>query len=868
MKKIIYLFLFFAVNYSFGQDFSSSIKSYLQEYQKNSSFTQKDVSDISISTQSYSKSLKGYNVYVEQYFQGIKIHNSVSPFFISNGKVESAKLSFVGNLTSKVNATSPSISALAAISKASIALGIDSPQSLNLLETKDNYTYVFSKGGISQENIPVQLVYHRVNDNQSLKLAWDLSIYMLDGSHYYSVRIDALSGELLASEDWVLSCDFGDGSLSHANAESILFHDGKYDQPLAFQTLESASYRVFPLPLIGPNEGPSQLISDPSNALASPFGWHDTNGVEGPEYTTTRGNNVLAKEDHDGNNSGGVLAEGGPTLQFDFPYDLPNDPFNFTNAAITNLFYMNNIMHDVFYHYGFDEQSGNFQLNNYGNGGNQGDYVIAEAQDGSGLNNANFATGSDGVSGRMQMYLWNSPGEVLGSFLTINNGPLAGSYYSRDSQFAPSLPATPITADLALMIDDNSGESEDPYDGCDPLINAGSLNGKIAVIRRGSCDFVFKTQQAQDAGAIAVIMINNVLGDPIIMGGTGTGITIPAILIYKTDGDAIISSLLNGDIINATLMDDGSGTEPNQRDGDLDNVIVAHEYGHGISVRLTGGRFNPGCLGNQEQMGEGWSDYFALMMTIKPTDNGEEPRGIGNYALGQGNGGLGLRTSPYSTNTSQNNWTYNSIKTQYVPHGVGSVWAQMLWDMTWAFINEYGFDPDIYEGTGGNNMALQLVVDALKLQPCSPGFVDGRDAILEADEIANGGENKCLIWTAFANRGLGFSADQGSTDNKMDGTQAFDMPPECAVGIGDIGKLNNNFIIYPNPSQGDLSISSKFEIGEAEISIYDMNGRKVFHTNVEMYNEINLNIGNIGSGIYLIKIEGGGYSQTSKLIIN
>lgn len=867
MKKIIYLFLFFAVNFSFGQDFSSNVRSYLEDYQKNSSLTQSDISDVSISTQSYSKSLKGYNVYVEQYYQGIKIYNSVSPFFIKSGKVESAKLSFIGNLSSKVNSTSPSISALAAISKASNSLDLQAPQGLNLLDTKDNYSYVFSKGGISQENIPVQLVYHRVNDNQGLKLAWDLSIYVLDGSHYYSVRIDALTGELLASEDWVLSCDFGDGSVSHANAESILFANGNKDQQPSILTLETPSYRVFPLPLIGPNEGPSQLLSDPSNALASPFGWHDSNGVVGPEYTTSRGNNVFAREDHDGNNSGGTQAEGGPTLQFDFPYDLPNNPLNFTSAAITNLFYMNNVMHDVFYNYGFDEPSGNFQLNNYGNGGNQGDYVIAEAQDGSGLNNANFATGADGISGRMQMYLWTAPGAVLGTYLTINNGPLAGSYYARDSEFAPSLPITPITADLVLLMDDNSGVSEDPNDGCDALVNASSLSGKIAVIRRGTCEFVFKAQQAQDAGAIAVIMVNNDLGDPIIMGGTGTGITIPAIMVYKTDGEAIIASLINGDTINATLVDDGSGTETNKRDGDLDNVIVAHEYGHGISVRLTGGRFNSGCLMNQEQMGEGWSDYFALMLTIKSTDNGDEPRGIGNYALGQGTGGAGLRSQPYSTNTSRNNYTYNSIKYEYAPHGVGSVWTQMLWDMTWAFINEYGFDPDLYDGTGGNNMALQLVVDALKLQPCSPGFVDGRDAILEADEIANGGANKCLIWNVFANRGLGFSADQGSTDNKMDGTEAFDMPPECLVGVVD-RSLENNFIIYPNPSQGDLSIRSKFEMGETEISIYDMNGRKVFYTEVDLYTETNLNVGSLGTGIYLIKIDGGGYSQTSKLIIN
>jgi subtilisin-like proprotein convertase family protein len=104
----------------------------------------------------------------------------------------------------------------------------------------------------------------------------------------------------------------------------------------------------------------------------------------------------------------------------------------------------------------------------------------------------------------------------------------------------------------------------------------------------------------------------------------------------------------------------------------------------------------------------------------------------------------------------------------------------MIWEMSWALINQYGFDPDLYNGTGGNNLAMQLVIDGLKLQPCSPGFVDARDAILLADQNNNGGANQCAIWTAFAKRGLGNSATQGSSSSRSDGTQAFDLPPACS----------------------------------------------------------------------------------------
>ena len=868
MKKVLYLIIILAVNISFAQDYSGVIKTYLQQNRSEFSLNQQDISDISIASQSFSKSMQAHNVYVEQRHQGIKVYNSTSPFLIKDGAVYSAKVSFTENAAAKVNATSPSLSAVSAISKAANWLGLESPSNLNLLETVSDNSYIFSNGNISQENIPVELVYQKMDATGALKLSWNLSIYLLDSSHYYSVRIDATTGELLDQADWVVSCAFGDGEHSHNNGEakSMLFSENKSNS--YGNVLGTASYRVFPLPLVGPNDGDDQLIADPSNPNASPFGWHDNDGVAGPEYTYTRGNNVMAQEDANGNNGSGARAEGGPTLEFDFPFNLPQAPAGFRDGAITNLFYMNNMMHDIMYEYGFDEESGNFQVNNYGNPGNGGDYVFADAQDGSGLNNANFGTPPDGGSPRMQMYLWSAPGSVLGTLLTVNNGPLAGQYYAIDSNFAPPVPVSPITADLVVPEDDDSGPSTDPNDGCDNITNGASIIGKIAVIRRGECNFTVKVLNAQNEGAVAVIIVNNVPTDPIEMGGNGAQITIPAVMIYQQDGEALITSLLNGDTINATLADDGSGTDNFQRDGDLDNAIIGHEYGHGISNRLTGGPLNVGCLQNQEQMGEGWSDYFGFLLTMKPGDTENDPRGTGTYALGQGIAGQGLRTKPYSSDFAVNDFTYDSIKTEVAPHGVGSVWATMLWDLTWDLIDEYGFDPDLYNGTGGNNIALQLVLDGLKLQPCSPGFVDGRDAILEADQIANGGANRCIIWRAFARRGLGVSANQGSSGSKSDGSEAFDVPADCVLGVSDNGNTENNFIVFPNPSNGELNIKSRVDVGEATISIFDMNGRKVFTQQVELHGAANVNASGLNAGIYLIKIEGGNRSQTTKLIIN
>lgn len=72
----------------------------------------------------------------------------------------------------------------------------------------------------------------------------------------------------------------------------------------------------------------------------------------------------------------------------------------------------------------------------------------------------------------------------------------------------------------------------------------------------------------------------------------------------------------------------------------------------------------------------------------------------------------------------------------------------------------------------GNKLALRLVVDGLKLQPCSPTFVDARDAILLADKLGTKGANQCIIWKSFARRGLGVEAEEN-------GREDFTIPSEC-----------------------------------------------------------------------------------------
>ncbi|CAE6377925.1 unnamed protein product [Rhizoctonia solani] len=210
-------------------------------------------------------------------------------------------------------------------------------------------------------------------------------------------------------------------------------------------------------------------------------------------------------------------------------------------------------------------------------------------------------------------------------------------------------------------------------------------------------------------------------------------------------------------------------TTPN-KDGALENDIVVHEYGHGVSNRLTGGGTGR-CLQTTEAggMGEGWSDALADITEMNSATLSDFT--LGSFVTGQAGG---IRSHPYSTSKTTNPLTYGSLATRSEVHDIGEVWALIWHEITASLLTKHGYTADSFdaEGTGGNIVALHLFIDAFKLQPCNPTFLTARDAIIQADANRYGGENKCLLWQAFTKRGLG----SGATSTKADNT---DVPSGC-----------------------------------------------------------------------------------------
>lgn len=755
-------------------------QTYLDENYKSLELLEQDVRNWKLSSQVVSAHNKVTHVYLEQHHENIPVHNAIFNLNIKeDGIVFAPGNRFVADLAGKVNTTTPSMEPLAAVTAVMDHFRLPGKEQLQAGQEQTPNHWVFPHEGIALEPIEVKLKYVSLPEQGMVRLTWNVTFYTLDGQHWWQARVDALTGEMLDFNDQVVRCEFDHNHHHHHHVEAPSIpsiHAGNASLTTLLGSGDvTPVYNVFPLFIESPNHGDRALVVDPADTTASPFGWHDIDGEEGAEFTITRGNNVHAYQDILANNASiGDEPDGGDSLVFDFPLSFdPPRPYTQLDPATTNLFYWNNLMHDVWYYYGFDEQAGNFQEINYTGVAAGSDYVAAEALDGSGTNNANFGTPTDGNNPRMQMFLWG--GSLQNGLEVLAPQSVAGFYQFVGANFGGTLPEDDPLTGLVVLANDGVGDNADV---CQPIINATELAGNIAMVNRGTCEFGAKALAVEQAGAVAVIVCqNNPDQDIFDMDGgvVGDQVTIPAVMMSLQDCEELMMGLPD---LEVRFQGGVPQPGPTGRDSDFDNGVIVHEYGHGISNRLTGGRNQSGCLSqdNDEQAGEGWSDWLALVMTTTPANNANEGRGIGTYSSGEQPTGGGIRPFPYSRDMVVNPHTYADVNSVSIPHGVGSVWCVMIWDMYWNLVDEYGFDPDIYHGTGGNNIAMQLVMDGMKIQACDPDFIDSRDAIIEADQVNNQGANYCLIWETFARRGLGASAAPG-------GSEAFDLPFNCPPAL-------------------------------------------------------------------------------------
>lgn len=624
----------------------------------------------------------------------------------------------------------------------------------------------------------------------------------------------------------------------------ISARDGRVLYKKNYTQADSFSYRVWAdsaapfLPFDGPQgnaptphptgvpNGFAPMYAAPNLVSLSSMPYSKNDPWLAPGATETVGNNVSAYVDRlspDGFNTGDLRATTTAAGAFDRVFDVTQNPDSSDPqqmAAVTQLFYNNNIFHDWFYDDGFDEASGNAQKSNFGRGGLGNDPLRAEGQDYSGRNNADMSVPPDGSSPRMQMYIFSG-----GTPATLSVPGSNTQFRVGVANFGPQ--TFTLTAEVVAPDDGDATNMGSVTDGCQPYTG---VTGKIALVDRGTCTFAEKAKMAQNAGAAGLLIANNVRGQ-LPLTGTDPSITIPLLSVSQNGGNAL-RTLVKSRTVTATM----NRVFILNRDGTIDNAIVAHEWGHMISNRLIGD--GNGLSSYQSVgMGEGWADFHSLLMVVKDGDellpNNANFKGV--YALaaytsaGSSQEGyyFGIRRLPYSLDFAKNALTFKHIErgvrlpsgvpTAYgtdgsfnnETHATGEVWASMLWEVYGALLNDR---PRLSFATTQARMK-QYLVGGYKATPLMPTFVEARDALLAVASAADQADFT-LMAQAFARRGLGLKAVAPDRDSQTNGplTESFAMGNDVEVigfKLDDSVKSCDQDGALDNEESGKLKVTLK-----------------------------------------------------------
>lgn len=559
---------------------------------------------------------------------------------------------------------------------------------------------------------------------------------------------------------------------------------------------------------------PSQLVTLPHAGIVTGDPWLAA------DATQTTGNNVDAcidQYDQGVNTPAGGLAVPPPvnsclegvepraattaahTFDYDFVADTDPSTDEAKNGAVVNLFYINNWLHDVWYNHGFDEVSGNAQSDNYGRYVEEdpetgektpvgdGDPLLAQGQDASGRNNANMATPADGSSPVMQQYLFD--GRLLGE--VRQTAPIQGEALVWETIANGSDTDYDVEGELALV---NDGLGVSPTDACGPaypypeevneqglplplapvaLPPDPSLQGKIALVDRGNCNTTYKLQYAIASGAIGLIVVNNVDGDPPSnIGNLDVPLAPvqpteqvykerPVVIIRKDDGQALKDQLAAGETVTMKLTRQPSV----DADGTLDNQIIAHEFFHYVHHRLTDSS-------NQQAdaMSEGWGDINSFMLSVRPDDrfvpgNNEWQGAYGMSAYVTNNFWSGIRRAPYTTDFDKNAFTFRHISDgEPTPdggagagnsevHAAGEIWANMVFEC-YAGLLRSSSDQAFF---ATRDRMRDYIIGGFKMTPADATYTEARDAIL-AVAFATDFDDYAACSRGFARRGNGLNA--------------------------------------------------------------------------------------------------------------
>jgi|GEM_PF-2686524 len=305
-------------------------------------------------------------VYYQQKYQGVEVYRAVGNMVFNDNLIlfKNKRLINDQNAFLRLPALmTPEASVL------EVARHLDLPlyKSKGRLQKKNNGSFTMTGLPFAAGEVAMRRVWAQNAIGQYAQ-AWAVEILPSVNSDHWEVVIDANDGAVLDKVNNTLYCHLEAHDHSSEASEQATPVFAPAEQSLKQGVEDGSKYRAFAAPIESPALGQRTLIENPADPVASPLGWHDNDGIEGPEFTILRGNNVHAYQDTadiDGPGESQTSAVEG--LTFDFPFDRDATVLENLDADLTNLFYWNNITHDWAFGLGFDEGAGNFQHRNYTN---------------------------------------------------------------------------------------------------------------------------------------------------------------------------------------------------------------------------------------------------------------------------------------------------------------------------------------------------------------------------------------------------------------------------------------------------------------------------------------------------------------------
>ncbi len=277
-----------------------------------------DLQTMQLSQRSVSAESGVTHYYFHQTIDGTPVHNAVlNVHILPGGKLLHSGSSFTPDAQSLTGNRSFSLTSAQAAQSAFSDLGWSNSPLEEKLENGNFKGY--KKITKTLSDIPVKKTF-TLSGNERLSAAWTVGLETTDGEHAWLYFIDAGNGNVIRRLDLMQKCGFGkhgtEGHICRARKGFGTKNLGHVPYP------DGSEYNVFPVPVESPIHGERSLVSEPADAVASPFGWQDLNGITGRETDGVQGNNGHAYEDRDGNDSPeNTPLITNPNLFFDFPFD-------------------------------------------------------------------------------------------------------------------------------------------------------------------------------------------------------------------------------------------------------------------------------------------------------------------------------------------------------------------------------------------------------------------------------------------------------------------------------------------------------------------------------------------------------------------